>query len=777
MDLAPASKKLESGRIVKMNDRRRRSISSCFYQTDLYTTFFGPYINDEIETILFGEIDNTGSKAVRAFIEGGFSDYHHNFSNFFSYMDSQKSRTPKGLDWIKCRYEQLDQVQLMTEMQAIRNMHCTLWTEGVREIVSAKESLVKFIISDHPVTVYNYACAPDSSHCEYPNDPSIALKGTQTIFPLNNDYCLILTNLEYAKDPTNQDPLEKRTHSNYFRQSMARTDAFIRTRELDQIEVNKINFILKSRAKKYVASATPDFLYPETEFSGTWSDLKEVLLPPADHLYHFGGEMYAGYEDGSTYYQDEFGRTSPENKYLKKQHKKGKLGRNDFCGCGSGKKYKKCCLDKSESDRPTWNERSIRERNLIFCDAISDILGLNKGKTWDDVRKELSNEHIERIYGFYGSLWPVETDILSLLPKPDGTLRALYVGYVDPRITPLTAIGATPYFEEIIIQQPFINPRAVNPEFSPVKSPHQYKQQTLKNIMLLFYLQPFIEAGFVNFIPDPCCFSNHLQRQMLNMAEARKPDARMDKQESARYEKLHKEDYNRTLRGFPKEYWVGQIRKDSPEISEEELEKMLDYIQRLNEDDPYSLLQETTYKDGGQLSMFNLSPNFEMSLYVAQATGSLLLTDSETRFSEFKKAQSFENDISLYPLSSLTSELDKLDYFFSFDPEENFKKRSGRGFDELRAVFKDVYSSLQKNMEKLDEKAVSHALIRLENAYKVSVLQYEEGGKSQFRCNMRFLGPKHGFADNNVLRLLLTSGSEIHLESVPLAVYMKFEVV
>ena len=32
-------------------------------------------------------------------------------------------------------------------------------------------------------------------------------------------------------------------------------------------------------------------------------------------------------------------------KFLK-DSKKDKVGRNDFCHCGSGKKYKKCCLPK-----------------------------------------------------------------------------------------------------------------------------------------------------------------------------------------------------------------------------------------------------------------------------------------------------------------------------------------------------------------------------------------------------------------------------------------------
>jgi hypothetical protein len=83
----------------------------------------------------------------------------------------------------------------------------------VREIVSAENSEVKFIASDHPVTVYNHAVLPDALMCQYPNDP--ALKASQTIFPLTRDFCLILTNLEYAQKPATS-PLEKRTFARNF---------------------------------------------------------------------------------------------------------------------------------------------------------------------------------------------------------------------------------------------------------------------------------------------------------------------------------------------------------------------------------------------------------------------------------------------------------------------------------------------------------------------------------------------------------------------------------
>lgn len=418
LDLSPDKKELPNGRIVIFNDRHNWHTSKCFYQTDLYTTFFDNYINDDVETFLFGKIDDSGARAIRAFIDTNMGGWHKNFVNFFSYIDTQKIRTPKGLDWIKQQYPSLSQLELMLEMQSIRNLHCTLWTEGVREIVSAENSDIKFIISDHPVTIYNYACPPDSDLCNYPNDPSIALNASQTIFPLCRDYCLILTNLEYAKNSDSVDPIEKRTHAKLMRQSMVRTDKYIRSRQLNSEQVAAINMVLKSRAKRYIAAAKEEWLYPEKLSSFKWHEFQNIFLPSKDELYHFGGEIYVGYKDGSTYHQDAYGREHTENAYLKKDSPQEKIGRNDPCGCGSGKKFKKCCVGKSEKDRPPWNVLSIRERNIVLYRGVYDILGLNKGKTWEDVRRELSNDQIVDIHNLYWSLWPIETDLISLLPGP-----------------------------------------------------------------------------------------------------------------------------------------------------------------------------------------------------------------------------------------------------------------------------------------------------------------------------------------------------------------------
>ena len=772
LDLNPETITLPDSTVKKLNSKWQRPTSQCFYQTDLYTTFFGSHINDEIERLLFGKIDDTGAKAVRAYIDNDPRGWHENFREFFSFIDSQKIRTPKGLDWIKDHYPNLTQVDLMVEMQAIRNMHCTLWTEGVREIVSAENSAIKFILSDHPVTVYNYACDPSSEYCVYPNDPSIALKATQTLFPLDENHCLLLTNLEYAKDPDNQKPLEKRTFARFVRNSMVRTDALIRSRQMDENEVASINSILKQRARRYIAASNEEWLYPEKVASSNWQDLRTVLLPPEDGMFHFGGEMYVGYKDGSSYYQDAFGRTVPENKYLKKDVSEKTIGRNDSCGCGSGKKYKKCCQGKPLNLRTAWNVLSIRERNLTFYNGIEDILGFNKGKTWDDVRRELSNDQVAEIHRLYGFLWPIDTDILSLLPKPDNTLRALYTGALDPRVITAFGLGAAPYFEELLIQHPFINPNAVKPEFSPVDSPHQHKHQALKNILLFSYLQPFVMAGIVNFIPDPCSFDNFLHLQMMTMAEERRDGQLIDENEKERFMKMAKEDFARTMRILPKEQQIHQIRQAMPEISDDEVEGLLEYMKALNEQDPLALLQEDVFAGGGQLMISSMAPNFEMALFIAQATGSIIVTDSETRWQELRTAQSRENGIVTYPWDGYRKIIEEQEYFFSAMPEISFDNRMNGRFCGIRNLFRELFLTIQRSNLPSEALQLEGFKSRFIKEHINSVKGFDTDSTTAIKANMSVLMPKGGMSSNNAQRLLLKSGSQKHLDHAPMAIFI-----
>jgi len=112
LDLTPEKKVLPDGRVITFNDRFTNPTSLCFRQKDLYSTFFGTSVNDEIERRLFGDIDRRGSNAIRAFAANDAAKWHTEFQTLFEYIDIQKIRTPKGLDWLKAQYPTLTQLNV-----------------------------------------------------------------------------------------------------------------------------------------------------------------------------------------------------------------------------------------------------------------------------------------------------------------------------------------------------------------------------------------------------------------------------------------------------------------------------------------------------------------------------------------------------------------------------------------------------------------------------------------------------------------------------------------
>ena len=768
LDLLPEQIQRPDGRLVTLRNVRRRPLSRCFVQRDLYTTFFGGIVNDEIERMLFGKIDDTGARAVNAFVGTNPADWHKHFREFFVYIDAQKIRTPKGLSWLKAHYPELTQLELMLEMQAIRQLHCTLWTEGVREIVSAENSSAKFIVTDHPVTVYNYAHPPASEKCQFPFDPSIKMVGTQTLFALDKDHLLILTHYDYANNPERQDPNEDRTNARLIRDSLVRTDAFIHGRMLREEDVLAINNVLKSRAGRYVAAGREDLLFPESHVSIHWDEIRYLLLPPEGELWRFGGEMYVGYEDGTTHYQDAYGRTVPENPYLRRDPPRpDRLRKNDPCGCGSGRPYKKCCRNKSENQRPSWQELSIRERNLGLIRAVNDILGLNQGKTWGDVRREFDEEHVKRIHEVYETLWPPHTDILSLLPKPDNELRALYSGIVDPRLISTFATSVTPYFDQLLIQSPFVNPACVRPEFRPTESPHQHLYQTIKNVLVLLTLEPFIDAGFVNLFPDPCDFNFHLRRQMMNMAEERCSDIEIDGDEKELLMALGEDDFRRSLLALPRDAQRSVFTKSSPEMSNEELERVLDYMAVMKEKDPLALLREDLLGNGeGQFTMFSMAPNFELAMYIAQATGSVIVTHSQFRWKELGQARRNSKNLDGTSLELVRDTVGALEHRLTAEPSLSFHQRLNGPFAQARTALRRLVLAARPTAGAISDHVARELAHDLAAGFGRAIDGVDLSAELSFKAKIECLLPRDGLVHNNVQRLLLTSGSENHLDRI-----------
>lgn len=310
LDLKPDIIRDSKGRSHTKTVLKRWGTPTCFYENDLYTTRFGSWESTEIEQKFFGKVDNMGQKAVEY-----FSSFKHPSINgdalnsLLPYMSIQKLRTPKGLDDLAKRTALHQKNAVLMMMQELQNIFCALWSECIWSIADASESDTKFIISDHPVTVYNEGCFPASKWCLGSNDPEIWLSGTHTFFPLNLNKILILTNLSWVRNPYGN-PLRERPHPNLFRGAIFNFLQIQTGRKLSETEVNEINFIIKKRAYRYIAAAKEEWLYPELKIpSEHWRKLgRGYLLFPDPRSVTFSKEIIIGYDDKRSDGFDEYGR-------------------------------------------------------------------------------------------------------------------------------------------------------------------------------------------------------------------------------------------------------------------------------------------------------------------------------------------------------------------------------------------------------------------------------------------------------------------------------------
>jgi hypothetical protein len=604
---------------------------------------------------------------------------------------------------------------------------------------------------------------------------AIELIGSQTIFPLDANHCLILTNLEYAKDPSGVDLLRTRQNPRHFGQTLARTDAWIRTRKLSREEVIAINHVLKSRARRHIAAAEEDWLYPERVAPHEWTAVGKILLPPENEIWHFGGEIYVGYKDGSSSYQDAFGRTSRSHEYLRKETPAGHPAPDGFCRCGSGKPFQACCKDLRPEDRMPSDVYSVRERNLMFSRAIENILGLNRDKSWEDVRRELSDEQVKEIHTAYTALRLKDTNIVDLLPRPDTRVfRALYVGLIDPRTIAASVMAWSRYFDEILVLNPFANGVLMRPEYSPIDSPAQYKEQTIKNVALMMALVPLIHAGVVQLIPDPMEFNDTLRQGVWAIAKERRGKVKLDPADLDLAYELGKDDLKRILARLPDDDLRRQIRKRSPDLADDKITEVMVHI-REEHADPFALIQPLVIgKDGGQLQVMR-GVNFELALLLAQLTGAAIYSDQRLTRDDLAAA-------ALPPTEGAATRSDRLltlRLALDVNPEELDAARAEPASQAFRASSRALWSATLANEESPDEAAVEAALADAKDAagtaakIEPDVAETPPGKRSRdsvFEIHAQLVIPSVGYSLTAVRRFLIAFGRRRHMNKVPLAI-------
>jgi hypothetical protein len=111
-------------------------------------------------------------------------------------------------------------------------------------------------------------------------------------------------------------------------------------------------------------------------------------------------------------------------------------------------------------------------------------------------------------------------------------------------------------------------------------------------------------------------------------------------------------------------------RQANPGISDEDVQKVLDDIERDRADDPL-LLNETIDQIPTQNMVTSLGANLEMGLYICQATGSFPYTNVKFRWREILAAKQ-ELDVTAQTWSPLTNAFQQLTFKFLDQVDSGF---------------------------------------------------------------------------------------------------------
>lgn len=387
-----------------------------------------------------------------------------------------------------------------------------------------------------------------------------------------------------------------------------------------------------------------------------------------------------------------------------------KVGRNDPCSCGSGKKFKKChgnsiteAISSSFYEVP---KLSIKERNMILLGAIYEIFGTNRGVTWEQVKRTISAKQVRDLYEVIAKLWPPNTNLDSLLPK-DNKLRALYLGEVEPQFIGPNIFRFGLYADELIVIDPFLDPYGTVGGLNPIMDSEFFKADTLKLIYFVNTVAPWIQAGLLSIIPNPIQFKPDLYIKFVEMAKERIGDKEIPPEMLEEFWEVKKESLVRMYAELPPEVLKNELKSNDPNITDEEVNEILEGLKVIQQQDPLAL-EQTTTGTKGQVQSTRGGANLENALYISQLTGAFPYTNLSFRWKELLSvANELPNDAQTW--TPLTRAFQDLDFKFlsNFDSKFACEMRNDGRLESFRTFLRKVWRTVggQPDINKIDSLA------------------------------------------------------------------------
>ena len=234
-------------------------------------------------------------------------------------------------------------------------------------------------------------------------------------------------------------------------------------------------------------------------------------------------------------------------------------------------------------------------------------------------------------------------------------------------------------------------------------------------------------------------------------------------------------DLKLLIRTLPESFQRNKIQESVPNITEEGIEDILLYLQKINENDPLSILKhvgDEPSEFGQQLLMMNMSPNLEVSLYLAQLTGAFIVTDSLFRWRELLRAQQRDLGIVVQRAPKLVELIGNSKHRFLPEVQDVVTRLSKGSFKQYRRFIQELYDATTSGASEID---FENLLDRFTEALEASEKWIGRSGVGSFGGKINCVIPSNGISHNTSHRMLLTGGQDRYLNSVPMAFYLSRE--
>ncbi len=263
----------------------------------------------------------------------------------------------------------------------------------------------------------------------------------------------------------------------------------------------------------------------------------------------------------------------------------------------------------------------------------------------------------------------------------------------------------------------------------------------------------------------------------MYLAEERSKLLQVSSENSSDFEMLAKAELRKHHLQLDENSKRAWISKSLPKTDHEETERILDQLQIMREQDPLTVLHtDLGVEDNneGQLSMFKLVPNFEMSVFIAKATGAAIVTDDHNRWKEILYAISNASILQTQNVQALSNAISATPFTLPADISDILELNLDSSCRVYPAVFRKTLKYLQSlHKQGAKPNAEAHLQSFFKRADQRFKKRIEKAAVPVTKIQVTSTFPRDGIYDSSVSRLLLMSSSEHHQKKIPLALFLR----